>query len=120
MQHCCVVATLQEFTERAEQEIRAHLRSAASDDTDYFVSQAADLLAALLLWADNQQRTDDDVRSVVSAGNATMLKNIATELAEGGGDDALEASRRLEGIAYGPSDRLSETFEFAQMGLAQS
>jgi hypothetical protein len=49
-----------------------------------------------------------------------MLKNIATELARGGGDDALEASRRLEDIAYGPSDRLSETFHFAQQGLQRS
>jgi hypothetical protein len=49
-----------------------------------------------------------------------MLKNIATELAQGGGDDALEASRRLEGIACGPSDRLSETFDFAQKGLPPS
>jgi hypothetical protein len=49
-----------------------------------------------------------------------MLKNIATELAQGGGDDALEASRRLEGIAYGPSDRLSETCDFAQTGLQAS
>jgi hypothetical protein len=49
-----------------------------------------------------------------------MLKNIATELAQGGGDDALEASRRLEGIAYGPSDRLSDTLDFARKGLEQS
>jgi hypothetical protein len=114
------VATLQELTEQAEQDIRAHVRSEASDETDYFVSQAADLLAALRLWADTQQRTDADVRSLVDSGNATMLKNIATELAQGGGDDALEASRRLEGIAYGPSDRLSETFDFAQRGLQPS
>jgi hypothetical protein len=52
--------------------------------------------------------------------NAPMLKNIASELAFGGGDDELEASRRLEGIAYGPSDRLSETFDFAQKGLQPS
>jgi hypothetical protein len=114
------VATLQELTEQAEQDIRAHVRSEASDETDYFVSQAADLLAALRLWADTQQRTDADVRSLVDSGNATMLKNIATELAQGGGDDALEASRRLEGIAYGPSDRVSETFDFAQRGLQPS
>jgi hypothetical protein len=114
------VATLQELTEQAEQDIRAHVRSEASDETDYFVSQAADLLAALRLWADTQQRTDADVRSLVNAADPTMLKNIATELAQGVGDDALEASRRLEGIAYGPSDRLSETCDFAQKGLQPS
>jgi hypothetical protein len=114
------VATLQELTEQAEQDIRAHVRSEASDETEYFVSQAADLLAALRLWADTQQRTDTDVRSLVVAADATVLKHIATELAQGGGDDALEASRRLEGIAYGPSDRLSETFDFAGKGLQPS
>jgi hypothetical protein len=89
------------------------------EDTDDAVSQAADLLGALRQWADSQQRTDDD-RAPVDSANITMLKNIASELAFGGGDDELEASRRLEGIAYGPSDRLSETFDFAQKGLQPS
>jgi hypothetical protein len=107
------VATFDELREQAELEIRGQDRSVASDDTN-FVSQAADLLAALRLWADAQHRTDDDVREAVEVASGTMLKNIATELREGGGDDALEASRRLEDIAYSPSARLSEIFEFAQ------
>jgi hypothetical protein len=107
------VATFDELREQAELEIRGQDRSVASDDTN-FVAQAADLLAALRLWADAQHRTDDDVREAVEVASGTMLKNIATELREGGGDDALEASRRLEDIAYSPSGRLSEIFEFAQ------
>jgi hypothetical protein len=107
------VATFNELREQAELEIGGHGRSLASDDTD-LVGQAADLLAALQLWADAQHRTDDDIREVVEAASGTMLKNIATELHEGGGDDALEASRRLEGIAYSPAARLSEVFTFAQ------
>jgi hypothetical protein len=107
------VATFDELRERAELEIKGQDRSVASDDTN-FVAQAADLLAALRLWADAQHRTDDDVREAVEVASGTMLKNIATELREGGGDDALEASRRLEDIAYSPSGRLSEIFEFAQ------
>jgi hypothetical protein len=107
------VATFDELRERAELEIKGQDRSVASDDTN-FVAQAADLLAALRLWADAQHRTDDDVREAVEVASGTMLKNIATELREGGGDDALEASRRLEDIAYSPSARLSEIFEFAQ------
>jgi hypothetical protein len=107
------VATFDELREQAELEIRGQDRSVASDDTN-FVAQAADLLAALRLWADAEHRTDDDVREAVEVASGTMLKNIATELREGGGDDALEASRRLEDIAYSPSGRLSEIFEFAQ------
>ena len=94
-------------------------RSLASDDSD-FVQQAADLLAALRLWANTHQRTEDDVREAVEVASGTMLKNIATELQEGGGDDALEASRLLEGIAYSPSERLNEIFEFAQRAVPPS
>jgi hypothetical protein len=94
------VATFDELREQAEQEISEQGRSLASDDTDV-VEQAADLLAALRLWADTQQRTEADVREVIDTGNPTLLKHLATELAGSGGDDALEASRRLEAIAYG-------------------
>lgn len=113
------MATFDELREQAELEIRGQDRSVASDDTS-FVAQAADLLAALRLWADAQHRTDDDVREAVEVASGTMLKNIATELREGGGDDALEASRRLEGIAYSPSERLNEIFEFAQRAVPPS
>jgi hypothetical protein len=113
------VATFDELRQQAEQEIRGQGRSLASDDTD-FVEQAADLLGALRLWANTHQRTEDDVREAVEVGSGTMLKNIATELQEGGGDDALEASRRLEGIAYSPSERLNEIFEFAQRAVPPS
>jgi hypothetical protein len=113
------VATFDELREQAEQEIMGQGQSLASDDTD-FVQQAADLLAALRLWANTHQRTEDDVREAVEVASGTMLKNIATELQEGGGDDALEASRRLEGIAYSPSERLNEIFEFAQRAVPPS
>jgi hypothetical protein len=113
------VATFDELREQAEQEIRGQGRSLAADDTD-FVQQAADLLAALRLWANAHQRTEDDVREAVEVASGTMLKNIATELQEGGGDDALEASRRLEGIAYSPSERLNEIFDFAQRAVPPS
>ena len=113
------MATFEELREQAEQEIRGQGRSLASDDTA-FVQQAADLLAALRLWANTHQRTEDDVREAVEVASGTMLTNIATELQEGGGDDALEASRRLEGIAYSPSERLNEIFEFAQRAVPPS
>jgi hypothetical protein len=113
------VATFNELREQAEQEVSGQGRSLASDDAD-LVEQAADLLAALRLWADTQQRTEADVREVVDTGHATLLKNLATELAGSGGDDALEASRRLEAVAYAPSDRVSEIFKFAQKGFQPS
>ena len=80
------MATFNEVKEQAEQEISGLGRSQASDDSD-LVEQAADLLAALRLWADTQQRSEADVREVVDTGHATLLKNLATELAGSGADD---------------------------------
>ena len=77
------MATFDELKEQAEQEISEQGRSLASDDTA-FVERAADLLAALRLWADTQQRTEADVREVTDTGNATLLKHLATELAGSG------------------------------------
>jgi hypothetical protein len=113
------VATFDELREQGKQEISGQRRSLASNDTDV-VEQAADLLAALRLWADTHGRTDDDVREAVEAASGTMLKNIGSELGEGGGDDALEAAQRLERIAYSPSERLSEIFGVAQQAFPPS
>ena len=113
------MTTFDALREQAALEISGPGRSLASDDTD-LVEQAADLLAALRLWADAHQRTDGDVQEAVEAASGTMLKNVATELREGGGDEALEASRRLEGIAYSPSERVNEIFEFAQQAFPPS
>ena len=113
------MATFDELREQAEQEIGGQVESPTSDDTD-FGEEAADLVAALRLWAETQQRTEADVREVVDTGNATLLKHLATELAGSGSDDALEASRRLEAIAYAPSDRVSEIFAYVQKGLQPS
>jgi hypothetical protein len=49
------MATFDELREQAELEIRGQGRSLAPDDID-FVEQAADLLAALQLWAEAQDR----------------------------------------------------------------
>ena len=61
------MATFDELKEQAEQEISEQGRSLASDDTD-FVEQAADLLAALRLWADTQQKTEADVEKTSTPG----------------------------------------------------
>jgi hypothetical protein len=65
------MATFDELREQAELEIKGQDRSFASDDTDC-VEQAADLLPALQLWADAQDRTEEDVREVVEAAGGTI------------------------------------------------
>jgi hypothetical protein len=106
------VATFDELRQQAGQEIAGQGGSLGSGDTG-LADQATDLLAALRFWAETHHRTGDDVREAVEVASGTTLKNIATELRAGGGDEALEASRRLESIAYSPSERLTEIFEAA-------
>ena len=52
------MSTFSELFELAEQEIRAHIESAAADFTNYFVVQGAVLLASIRLGA--AMREDGD------------------------------------------------------------
>jgi hypothetical protein len=122
------VSSFIEFRDRAEKEIRAHIRSTSSDSahqfivdsTDYFVEHGAVLLAALRLWAEPRQKTDGDLRALIDSANAATLENIAEELAENRDPDELHASVQLEGIAYASPRRLYDTLKFARKGLQPS
>ena len=122
------MSTFSELREQAEQDIRAHIRSASPDSThhfvmdstNYFVAHGAGLLAALRLWADHRQMTDADLRPLLDLASAMTLQNIANELAESHDPEELLASVKLEGVAYGPLRQLSDTLDFARKGLRQS
>ena len=114
-----------ELREQAAQEIRAHIRSTSSDSsshftvdhTNYFVDRGAALLAALRVWSKPRRMTDTDLRALIDSASAATLENIAEELAQGHNPDELHASLQLEGIAYASLRQLSDTLEFARMGL---
>jgi hypothetical protein len=122
------VSSFIEFRDRAEKEIRAHIRSTSSDSahhfvvdsTDYFVEHGAALLAALRLWAEPRQKTDGDLRALIDSANAATLENIAEELAENRDPDELHPSVQLEGIAYASPRQLYDTLDFARKGLQPS
>ena len=122
------MSTFTELKEQAEQDIRAHLRSASPDSThhfvvdstNYFVEHGAVLLAALRLWAEPRQKTDADLRALMDSANAATLVNIADELAKGHSPDELHASVQLEGIAYEAPRQLYDTLDFARTGLQLS
>jgi hypothetical protein len=122
------VSTLIELRERAEQEIRAHVRSTSSgsthhfvvDSTSYFVEHAAVLLAAPRLWAEPRQKTDVDLRALIDSANAATLENIAEELAKSHSPEELHAGVQLEGIAYAPPRQLYAILDFARKGLQPS
>jgi hypothetical protein len=90
------------------------------DSTNYFVEHGAVLLAALRLWAEPRQKTDGDLRALIDSASPMMLERIASELAENRDPDELHASVQLEGIAYEPRRQLSDTLDFARMGLQSS
>jgi hypothetical protein len=122
------VSTFSELREQAEQDIRAHIRSASPDSshhfvvdsTNYFIEHGAVLLAALRLWAEPRQKTDADLRALIDSANAATLENIAEELARSHSPDELHASVQLEGIAYETPHQLYDTLEFARKGLQPS
>jgi hypothetical protein len=122
------VSTYVELRDQAAKEIGAHLRSPSSDSahhfvvdhTNYFVEHGAVLLAALRLWAQSRQKTDDELRKLINSANAATLDNIAEQLAQSNTPDGLLASVQLEGIAYAPPRQLYDILEFARKGLQPS
>ena len=122
------MSTFIELRDQAEQEIRAHLRSSSPDSahhfvmdsTNSFVEHGAILLAALRLWAVPRHETDADLLALIDSASARTLVNIARELAESRDPDELHASVQLESIAYEPRRQLSDTLDFARMGLQSS
>jgi hypothetical protein len=122
------VSTYIELREQAAKEIRAHLRAMSSnsahhfvvDSTNYFVEHGAVLLAALRLWAQSRQKTEDELRALLDSANAATLENIAEQLAQSHSPDELLASVQLKGIAYAPPLQLYDILEFARKGLQAS
>jgi Arc/MetJ-type ribon-helix-helix transcriptional regulator len=122
------VGTFIELKEQAEEEIRTHIRSTASDSTshftvdhtNYFVDRGAALLAALRLWAESRQKTDADLQALIDSANAATLQDIAEELAQNRDPDELHASLQLQGIAYETPHQLYDTLGFARKGLRPS
>jgi hypothetical protein len=122
------MSTFIQLRDQAEQEIRAHLRSSSPDaahhfvmdSTNSFVEHGAILLAALRLWAVPRHETDADLLALIDSASARTLVNIARELAESRDPDELHASVQLEGIAYEPRRHLSNTLDFARIGLQSS
>jgi hypothetical protein len=91
-----------ELYEQAEQDIRANLRSAVSEDTNYYVKQGALLLAAVRLWAQLYEKTDADVQAKIESPDRISLEKVVGDLTEGGDPEALMAGQLLQAIANRP------------------
>jgi hypothetical protein len=99
------VDRLDQMSARSLREIEAHSTELAETETGrYFINEAAQLLAALRLWAQNQL-TRSPGRPLETLDLVTLAE-VAGELQETGGVDVLAASRTIAEIGRCPSGQL--------------
>jgi hypothetical protein len=112
------VDRLRQLFARSKREIEAHVPELSSTETgSYHLDEASRLLAALRLWAQVQDRTDDVVREVLQAGNAVALNAVARELHQTDTADGRLASRSIAEIASRPSSELMTVASYALKAL---
>jgi hypothetical protein len=64
-----------------------------------FITLAAELLAALRLWAQRQYRSDQAVRELLKAVDPVTLREVAAELQAANDADATAAATTIRGMA---------------------
>jgi hypothetical protein len=75
------VDRLDQLFARSKREIEAHTDELGDTETGrYFIDEAAQLLAALRLWAQSQHRTDHAVRDILERGDIVALHHVAQDL----------------------------------------
>ena len=75
------VNRLDQLFAQSQREIEAHAVEIAATATGrYYIDEAAHLLAGLRMWAQAQYRSDQVVREILEAGDATVLQQVAREL----------------------------------------
>ena len=84
---------LDQLFARSKREIEAHADELGDTGTGrYFIDEAAQLLSALRLWAQNQYRSDHVFRDMLEAGDVVALREVAHELRQMGTAEAETAS----------------------------
>ena len=113
-----MVDRLDQLFARSLREIEAHSTELAETETGrYFINEAAQLLAALRLWAQNQYRSDQVVQEILETADLATLAEVAGELRRTGGADAVAASATIAGIAKFPSGQLLAIASCARRAL---
>jgi hypothetical protein len=93
------VDRLDQLFARSLREIQAHSTELAETETGrYLVDDAARLLAALRLWAQNHYRSDEVVREILETPNLATLAEVAGQLRQTAGVDAVAARRTVTEI----------------------
>ena len=98
---------LDQLFARSQREIEAHASELADTETGrYFITEAAQLLAALRLWAQIQYRSDQAVREILETVHLVMLSKVAAELHAVGGRDGRTASGTILGMLRLPPEQV--------------
>ena len=109
---------LDQLFARSKREIEAHTDELGDTGTGrYFILEAAHLLAALRLWAQNQYRSDRVVRDILEAGDVVALREVAHELRRIGTADTETASWTIAGMTNKSSGELMAIAAYALRAL---
>ena len=109
---------LDQLFTRSQREIEAHAAELAATETGrYYIDEAAHLLAGLRMWAQAQYRSDQVVREILEAGDATALEQVARELRLMKNREATAASWSVEAIAKWPAEQLTAVSSYAPRAL---
>jgi hypothetical protein len=99
-------------------EIEAHTDELGDTDTGrYFIDEAAQLLAALRLWAQSQYRADQVVRDILEQGDVLALQDVAQELRAMGTRDGEAAGGVVARITNRSSGELMAVAAYALRAL---
>jgi hypothetical protein len=112
------VNRLDQLFARSQREIEAHAVELTATETGrYLIDEAAHLLAGLRMWTQAQYRSDQVVREILEAGDATALTEVARDLRVMKTREATAASWSIEAIAKWPAEQLMAVSSYALRAL---
>jgi hypothetical protein len=117
-EHTARVNRLDQLFARSHREIEAHAVELAATQTGrYYIDEAAHLLAGLRLWAQTQYRSDQVVREILEAGDATALLDVVRDLRAMKTRENQFASWSIGTIAKWPAEQLAAVSSYALQAL---
>jgi hypothetical protein len=108
------VDRLDQLYARSLREIEAHAGEMAAMETGrYFIKEAAQLLAALRLWAQSHYRTEQAVREILETLDAATLRDVASQLRDVAGSEAVTANATVVAMSMLPPAQLQAIAAYA-------
>jgi hypothetical protein len=112
------VDRLDQLFARSLREIQAHVGDPAQTETGGFlINEAAQLLAALRLWAQTQYRSDQAVRDMLEALDEAALERVAADLRALSNTDARAAGETVTATMRLPRKQLMAIASYALRAL---